>query len=816
MAAVPASVLGTPPVLPLLPVGAALAALLLGLGAVHWQARLPTPLPWACFAAAALLGSALAARRWAWRWPVCGLLVLGLAAAGLAWSSWRAELRLQQALPVAWEGRSLRVDVEIDELPQRLTGGERTLTRLRVRPLAPARDDDGLLLDLPPRLSLWVDGSRLPPQWPRAGERWRFELRLRRIHGLQNPGLPDSELWLLERGILAQGNVRAASRLAEASPWSLQGWRHDLRDRIDAVVSEPRQRAVLAGLLLGDQAALSSADWALLRDTGVVHLFSISGVHITCFAWLAGWLIARGWPLRLARRCPTPLAARWGGVLLATAYALLAGWGVPAQRTVSLLLLLALLQSSGRLWPWPLALLACAVPIALADPWALMQPGFWLSFVAVALLMQHGPAVPMRGQRGGWQQAWRQLLHTQAVCTLGLAPLTLLFFGQLSVVGVLANLIAVPTVTLVLTPLVLLGALLPALWWLAGAGVQALFALLQPLADLPWAVWQLPEAPLALQALSLLGLLLAALRLPRRWRALGLLMLLPLFAWQPARPADGAFRLRVFDVGQGSAVWLQTAGHEMLYDAGPRWGEQDAAARLLLPSLRAAGVRRLDLLLISHGDADHAGGAASLLRAFPAASRSTPMDPRLAALQAGTCAAGQRWRWDGVDFQILHPPAASALRGNASSCVLRVVAADGSAVLLTGDIGLAEERRLLADAAELRSDLLLLGHHGSARSSSPAFLAAVAPRLAFAQSGYRNRHGHPALPVQTRLREFGIPLLTSAGCGAYDWWSGMAPSDAGCWRRQRQRYWHQRGLAGSDEIDVSDDAALQGPPEPGG
>lgn len=788
----------------MLPLGMGLLALLAGLGAVQWRAELPDAAGWALTAALLGLPGAAAARRWGWRPGVCLLLALAMLAGGLAWASWRAAQRLGDALPLAWEGRSLWVEAEIDELPQALSAawGDGSLWRLRVRPLGPARDADGASLPLPPRLSLWFDGAGTPP---RAGERWRFEARLRRIHGLQNPGLPDSELWLLERGILAQGSVRAAERLASAPAWSLQAQRQRLRDRIEAVVAEPRQRAVLAGLLLGDQAALGSADWALLRDTGVVHLFSISGLHITGFAWLAAALISRVWPAAWCLRCPAPLAARWGGVLLAFGYALIAGWGVPAQRTVALLLLVALLQSSGRLWPWPLALLACAVPIALADPWALVQPGFWLSFVAVALLMQQ-----QRARSAGLRGALRELLHTQAVCTLGLAPLAVLFFGQLSLVGVLANLVAVPVVTLLLTPLTLLGALLPAAWWPAAAGIDALFAMLQWLVSWPVAVWSLPQAPLALQGLALTGLLLAALRLPRLLRGLGLLALLPLLLWTPARPAEGAFRLRVFDVGQGSAVWLQTAGHDMLYDAGPRWGEQDAGARLLLPALRAAGVKRLDLLLLSHGDADHAGGAASLLRAFPPAARLAPPDPRLAGLGAMPCAAGVGWSWDGVRFSLLHPPAGAGLRGNASSCVLRVEAADGSAVLLPGDIGQAEERALLAPGTTLASDLLLLAHHGSAGSNAAEFLAAVRPRLAIAQAGYRSRHGHPALAVQTRLREFGVPLLSSAGCGAFDWWSGSPPQADGCWRQRRRRYWHQPELAG----DGADEEVAYGPPEP--
>ncbi len=787
--------------------GGLAASLLFGLALVQQLAVLPAPLPLATVALVAALLAVSLARRWGWRLPLLLLLGLALLLGGLAWGSWRASQRLAEALPVAWEGRLLRFEAELVELPQALLGaGGRPLWRLGLATRGPATDADGAQLPLPPRISLWLDGT---VGEPRAGERWRFEARLRRVQALQNPGLPDAELWLLERGVRAQGSARSAERLSDAAATSLQSLRQHLRDRIAAQVDAPRHRAVLAGLLIGDQAALSSADWALLRDTGVVHLFSISGVHITVFAWLAGSLIAmlwRRWPA-CCERLPLPLAARWGGALAALAYALLAGWGVPAQRTVALLLLLALLQTSGRLWPWPLALLVCALPIALADPWALVQPGFWLSFVAVALLMQQG-RLP---ESGGGSRALRELLRTQAICTLGLAPLTLLFFGQVSLVGALANLIAVPLLTLLLTPLTLTGALLPPLWSLVALGVDLLFALLQTLAAWPLAVLHLPQAPLPLRGLALLGLPLVVLRLPRLLRGVGLLLVAPIFLWSPAQPAPGSFQLRVFDVGQGSAIWVRTAGHDLLYDAGPRWGlagAQDAGARVLLPSLRAAGLRRLDLLLISHGDADHAGGATSLLAAFPRAARWAPPDPRLAGLQAQPCAAGQRWTWDGVHFELLHPaPRAAARKANAASCVLRVVAANGAAALLPGDIGSAEERELIDSGAELRSDLLLLPHHGSAGSNSLALLMAVQPKLAFAQAGYRNRHGHPALAVQNRLRELGIPLLDSAGCGAFDWHSDAVPAAAGCWRQRRARYWHDAGRP------EPDDEALHGPPE---
>ena len=773
------------------PLGLALAAWMMGLAWVQQQAILPAWPP------AAALGGVMGLAACVWRRRVGAWLLVAAALVGaVTWATWRAETRLAERLDPAWEGRDLVIEAEIDGLPTALPGfGGAEGWRLPVAVRGAAQDPaSGAPVTVPSTLSVtWFEG-RERVQAPRAGERWRLTVRLKRVHLPQNPHLPDTELWLLERGVRAQGSVREGARLAPA-PWhDLHAAREAVRDAINRHVPEPRHRAVLAGLVIGDQAALPAADWALLRDAGVVHLFAISGLHITAFAWLAGWGVRalwRRWP-RLALAWPAPGAARWLGLLAALAYALLAGWGVPAQRTVWLLAVLALLGATARQWPWPLALLLAGAAVGLADPWALVQPGFWLSFVAVAVLMNGGSGPVPEGPR--WRQALRELLRTQALVTVGLLPLSLLFFGQVSIVGVLANLVAVPLVSLALVPLAVLGLLLPWAWVLAGWLTDALWALMQVLVAWPMAVWSHPQVPGPLMALALLGTALALWRAPRRWRVLGGLAWLPLLLWSPPRPDAGTFRLLVLDVGQGSAVWLQTAHHDLLLDAGPRWGAagQDAGARWVLPLLRAHGVRRLDALVVSHADADHSGGASSVLRGMPVAALRGTL-PAAHPLAAQPCRAGETWDWDGVQLRWLHPLPDAGGPTNAIACVLQVRDAQGRAALLPADLPAAQERELLARSApgELRADLLLAPHHGSASSSTPELLQAVAPRLALAQSGYRNRHGHPALPVQQRYHAAGVPLLTSAGCGAFEWWSGQGPpSAAGCWRQQRVRYWH--------------------------
>ena len=761
----------------------------LGLAALQWAPRLLKPAEAVgLLLALGLLALALFRTSPGRLWRAAGLLLLGLGL-GLGWADWRASLRMADALGPEWVGQERWIEAEVAGLPQALEGyGGAAGWRLLVQPQPQPQAQSGL----PTRLSLsWFAGPGRELA-PRAGERWRLLVRLKPVHLLQNPGLPDGEYWLLERGVRALGSVRGGERLAPAPVWHLQAWREALRERIHRAVPEPRERALLAGLALGDQGSLSAQDWALLRSSGVVHLFSVSGLHITGLAWLAAAAAAALWrrSVALCLRWPADSAGRWLGLGVAVAYALLAGWGVPAQRTVALLALAALARSSARIWPWPLALCVAAALIGLWDPWALVTPGFWMSFAAVALLLHAAPGresadldQPPPSTLTRAAHGLRQALQVQLIASLGLAPLGLLFFGQFSWVGLVANLGAVPLVTFVLTPLALLGLLWPPLWGLAGWIAQHFYAALGALVAWPQAVWWMPEAPPLWQALALVGCVLAGLRLPRWSRAAGAALLLSWLLYSPGRPAPGQFELTVLDVGQGSAVWLRTATRDLLFDAGPRWaGDSTAGERVVLPVLRSQGLNRLDALVISHWDADHSGGAAALQAAFPYAKRW--------GAGGEACRAGEVWDWDGVRLHWLHPPRGyTERRGNASSCVLRVQAAAGSSVLLTADIEAAQERELLAASAPLASTVLLLPHHGSKSSSSPAFVAAVAPRLGFAQAGYMNRHGHPAETVRRRYAVAGVPLLTSAECGAWRWRSHEPPGVAGCWRAAQRRYW---------------------------
>ena len=781
-----------------------------------------------------------AAPRWRAAWPAGVLLFIAAATLAFTSTSWRGHIKLQDRLVPALEGVDLIVTGLIAGLPRHGLQGTRFVFETESATLR------GVPVRVPAKLSLgWyrgIDDDSLlagPAEPVRAGQRWQFTVRLRQPHGSVNPHGFDLELWMFERGLGASGYVRARpqtppQKLADVAGAPVERARQALRDALQRQLGDGTHHGaaagVLAALLIGDQAAIEREDWDVFRITGVAHLMSISGLHVTMFAWLAGGVV--GWLWRrhptLPLRLPAPLAARWGGLIFAAGYALLAGWGVPAQRTVGMIAVVVVLRSAGCRWPLQAVLLAAAFAVVLADPWAMLQPGFWLSFVAVALLVASEPVQGRRDEEDAGAvltrlqrvvAAMKAGLRTQAVATAGLAPLTLVFFQQLSLVGFVANLVAIPLVTLLIVPLAMAGVLLPPLWTLAALLVQGLMAALQVLADLPLAVWQSAAAPPWAMACGLLAGALAVLPLPPRLRWLALPLLLPLL-WPPVpRPGHGEFEMVAADVGQGTAVLVRTQHHLLVYDSGPVYTpEADAGSRVLLPLLHARGERRIDLLMLSHRDSDHVGGAAALLARLPVTALSSSLedahplraDASARGIPHTTCNAGQRWVWDGVSFEVLHPLPEDLTRPpkpNAVSCVLRVQGADAAprSVLITGDIEAAQEAALVTrSAASLGSDVMLVPHHGSKTSSTPAFVAAVQPRVAVVQAAYRSRYGHPAPEVLARYEERGIAVVRSDTCGAY---TRRANGAGFCERQVARRYWHHRFSLQHPAADPAADAA---------
>ncbi len=717
----------------------------------------------------------------------------------------RAE-RLADALPRAWEGRDIAIDGIVSGLPQ---AGERG-TRFLFDPLGAVTPG----ARVPSRLSLtWYaprgagegDASAVPEI--RAGQRWLLTVRLKRPRGLANPHTFDFEPWALERGIRATGYVRAAPqpvRLAEAVPgWpqSVHRVRGEIRESMRATLGEARFAGVLVALAIGDQDAIAPDDWKVFWRTGVGHLVSISGLHITMLGSLAFALTAFLWARvpALVLAVPARKAAAVAGVAAAFAYTLAAGYAVPAQRTLLMLATAAAFLLADRIASPSRVLATAVVVVLLADPWAVLAPGFWLSFGAVGAILY---AVALRTGRAGMV---REAVMTQVAVTLALWPLLAAWFGEFSIVSPLANAFAIPVVSLAVVPLTLAGALLPLPGLLAAAHalMEMTMVPLEWLAGLPGAVTENAAPPLAAVACAVAGalLLLAPRGLPMR--AAGAAFLLPLALFRAPGPANGEAWIDVLDVGQGLAVVVRTASHALSYDAGPAWStESDSGSRIVVPFLRGEGVRHLDALVITHADDDHAGGAASIIdaRAVPWLLSSLPADDALHGLvaQSQPCEAGRRWHWDGVDFEILHPVPEELRqrrgRENDRSCVLRV-ATRGATALLTGDIEARGEAELLSRSREnLRAEVLLVPHHGSRSSSTPAFLAAVAPEHAAISVGWRNRFGQPAAPVLVRYAARGTKIHRTDMRGALRVTLPAVPGNEPAVRTlvERTRYWSDR------------------------
>ena len=745
-----------------------------GAAALQWQASLPG---WEWFAVLPVLAAGV--------WFDRRFFVVFAFAAGFLWASACAHLRMADWLAPQLESRDIDVVGVVSSLPARVERGVRFELDTEAAPEGER---------LPKKLLLsWYGAGFSDDAVPlerevHPGERYRLTVRLKRPHGNVNPNGFDYEAWLLERGIGATGYVKRGE---------LAGVRNSLLDRVEQAREAVRERfekqlgatpaaGILVALAVGDQRAISNEEWRLFNRTGVTHLMSISGLHVTLVSGLAAFLVAFGWRRApaLALRLPARKAAALAAIFGALGYTLLAGFAVPAQRTFYMVSVVALALWSGRIAA-PSRTLALALAAVVAfDPWAPLAPGLWLSYGAVAIIFY------VAVKQENWIMQWARV---QWAITVGLAPAALLLFGQVSVAGPLANAAAIPLVSVVVTPLALAAAVLPvpALLDVAAWLVEWLLQFLEWCAALPGALWEQHVPPVWSIALALLGVawLLAPRGVP--WRAAGLALIAPAFLVAPPAPPAGAAWITALDVGQGLAVLVRTSAHALLYDAGPAFGpEADSGGRVVVPVLRAAGVPRLDAVVVSHEDRDHIGGALTVLETFEAGAlySSLPSAHPLNMLAPSRrCAAGQRWEWDGVRFEFLHPAPDRAWKRNDSSCVLRVAAAGGS-MLLTGDIQKRAERAL--SEGNVKADVLLVPHHGSKTSSTERFIAAVAPRWAVVTAGYRNRFGHPNEQVLERYQAAGVEVRRTDEEGALQIVLEGQPSIAGE-RARRGRYWLQ-------------------------
>lgn len=708
---------------------------------------------------------------------------------GGGWSLLSATYQLQHRLPADVEGADLLLEAVITSLPKR----QGRLTRFQVD-VNQLQDSQGNPLALS-RLQLSWYGPR---EALRVGDAWRLKVRLKRPRGTHNPAGTDQERWMYSQGIQAKGYVRKwhGNQILESQEW--HAWIDRLRQviawQLDQVVHQTSAVSLIKALAIGDKRGFGTAEWRVFNVTGTNHLVAISGLHIGI---VAGWLLfVSQWfwrrSERLTLRVPALKAGSVMALLGAFIYAALAGFSLPTQR--ALLMLLTTLGSlilGQRIQPGRSLLLAMFL-VVLWDPLATLSAGFWLSFGAVAVIL-----FCVDGRISSWT-GWRQMFRVQWFVTLGLVPVLLLFFGQASLISLLVNLIMVPWFTLILVPMVLFGLPLLTLplvsgWWFSLLGWLTLhtYQLLVWFSSLPYAVFTLPDAELWFWIVAIIGFLLLLFPAGIPGRGLGIWLIAPLFLLKPVRPAHAELWITLLDVGQGLACVIETKDHLMVYDTGPAYSSGfNTADSVLIPYLRSRGYASIDRLVLSNGDRDHAGGYSALKQAIMVDDILAGEPERLQQVRA--CQAGEGWHWNGVSFTILHPSGHERFNhANDRSCVVQVAVGEWR-ILLPGDIESQGEGSLLAHyAKDLRSDIVVAPHHGSATSSTPAFVKAVDPDWVLVSSGYRNSYGFPKDEVVQRWRQRGAVVLNTAETGAIQFRINREETDLAprLYRELNSRYW---------------------------
>jgi len=757
--------------------------MLVGTCAVLCLPQLPAWSLLALFVAACALASCLAKFRW-----VAGL---GL---GALLCTWQMHVRLQDKLDPALEGPALRIRGTVVSVPQ----GTLEVLKFRFAP----EPQPGLRLPQLVELT-WYDA----PERVDAAETLELDVKLRRPRGFANPGGMDNEARMLREGIGASGYVRSGVRLGRAPGAMIRHpvlvARAHVARAVRDLLGERPAAGIVAGLSVGLQDALSREQWLALARSGTSHLMAISGLHIAMVAAMAAWAGGRLQRLRQRYRGAV-LAQRDAAVIAGTGaafcYSLLAGWSVPTQRTMVMIACGALALLLRRRLGVADGLGLCIAGVLLIDPLAPLAPGFWLSFGAVAVIL-FGASGYVRKPR-----MLHGYLQVQFVVTLGLVPVLAGSFGSVSLVSALVNLYAIPLYTLLVVPAVLCSCAVAVAWPAAGGVVLgwtgALIEFTWPLIAIPagWplATWSIAGLDAFAWAALVLGTLAAIAPLPFPGRTAGVVMILTACLWRPAPVPAGAARVSVLDVGQGLAVVVETRRHTLVYDAGPSFRTgSDTGQLVIAPFLRERGIRQLDMLVVSHDDDDHKGGAGSVLALVPTRRLVTGpgVAPQVMKIPQATwthvvCRRGERWAWDGVAFEWVHPGPGEYERDNDSSCVLRV-AAGGHSLLLTGDVEAIAEQQMLDAGLVGPVDIVVAPHHGSRTSSTAAFVEATRPRWVVYAAGYRNRWNFPVPRVVERWRAAGAADVRTGSGGAiiFDLRPGERIAPPVQWRRTRRHPW---------------------------
>lgn len=724
---------------------------------------------------------------------------------GFFWAGFIADHQLKTSLPQQLNGKEVIVEGVVDGLPVR----EGRVVRFNLNVFHTEAINGETITG-----KIRVSDYRRNSIDPQPGEAWRLLLRVKSPHGFANPAGFDYEKWLFSQRIIATAYIRKSRnkisklnyRLPDKDQLAvIDRMRLRIAAQIENSLPDSSFRGLITALASGDRRAISSQQWSVLQSTGTSHLMAISGLHVGLVAGIAFFLfrILFAAVPQLPLLVPSHTMAAVMAMIFAAFYSLMAGFSLPTQRA---LLMLAVLMVAIVLQRRVRALDILSLTLLLVlifDPVSILSAGFWLSFAAVAMIMY---ILLQRSHRNDWSESGiYKAVSLQWKLSLLMAPATLLFFQQIPLTGPAANIVAIPVISFLVVPTVLLGSIIFLIFG-DGLVVQSLYRLAEYITRTLWQLLEfLASATDTLPSLfeyssiAVTGLFFAAfvLMLPTglKVRSLALLGLLMFFFPTHKEVAEGEFSLILLDVGQGLSVIVMTNRHTLLFDAGAKFSKRfNAGDAVILPVLKSLSISRLDTLIVSHGDNDHSGGVEKVLAGVEVMQLIS--NEQYSDLEATACRAGMQWKWEGVSFRILHPASGSKATGNNASCVLHVQSSFAS-VLLPADIEKEAELEIISRYPKgIHSSVLIAGHHGSNTSSSEGFINAVSPDLVLFPAGWMNRYHHPAKKVLTRLSKRNISSMITGECGAII----VKVSEKGLshysWRQSNRKIWHAEELDG--------------------
>lgn len=699
---------------------------------------------------------------------------------GLFWAIIFASIRLVDRLPDQLEGMHLQVEGQVVGLPQ--------YDDRRVRfDFAVSKSN----YHMPDKIRIsWFS----PKQQINAGQYWQMTVKLKKPHGRLNPGGFDYERWLFMQNIGATGYVRNSPEpvlLSTAPIWqSFTAVRQTIANQLTDLLGHSENIGLIKALTIGERHEISKRQWDVFRKTGTIHLLAISGLHIGLISGLIFFLVFKI-AVKLSVTSPQRLAAI-SAVAVAVFYSALAGFSVPTQRSLIMLTIVMSAVAWQRNTSSKNILALAMLAVVMFDPLAVLSAGFWLSFLAVAVIVYS--LAGRLGKAGYWVNA----LKIHCVTAIGLSPILIFYFQQVSIIAPLANFIAVPVVSLLIVPLCFTAVLsMPVsaelatvIFRLIDEILQGLWLLLSAMAEVPYASATMALPPFYVIPLALLGIfvLLSPRGMPARW--LGWMLLLPLLFVKQDKPKAGDVEMTLLDVGQGLSAVIQTANHTLVFDTGAKYSEQfDMGDSVVMPFLQHKGIQQIDTLLISHADNDHIGGAKSIIEQIKVLEILTSVPKALDKYQPVQCEAGRKWVWDQVVFKIISPTLGVLNGENNNSCVLKV-SSKQSSILLTGDIEQEAESRLVEqEGIKLKSDVLIAPHHGSKTSSSMPFLKRVRPSAVIIPAGYKNRFSFPHDSVVKRYEALNASWMSTADKGAITVKLKENRFTISAVRTEEKRYW---------------------------